>query len=241
MMNKNKLAIAALILVAVGLSASTVFSQTKSILKLAEEYSNALRKYQKQTSRSSVESLVRKGTILSRHLDKLENLSVEDYELFEKKMKGFVVNREEVVFVEPDLKFFAALSRTKGVSSDVAYFALMQQIKPDSIWAAYTDQQTDYSGCTIYGNGLLTKLYGKALNFKSKYPKAFSAEINEEIKGILEPLTDGDCACGNRVDVIKEFRLFIKTFPKDKNTPKIRKRLAIIQKDKDFRFNCQSG
>ena len=96
--------------------------------------------------------------------------------------------------------------------------------------------QTDVSGCTIYGNGVLTTLYGKALQFKKTYPKAYIKDVNEEIDKILEEFIEGTCACGNRNSVLKEFRLFIKTFPNDKNTPRIKKRLTKLAKDKDFRL-----
>jgi hypothetical protein len=221
--------------------ASPVRSQNKSILQLADEYSLALTKYERQKSRASVESVVRKGKAVGEKLDEIEALSVADYALLEKKMRGFDVNREEILFINPDAKFFARLAKTRGTKADAAFFALMRQIRPDNVWAAYVEQQTDVTGCGIYGNGALTRLYGKALQFKKTYPKAYVADINEEIREILEELTEGTCACGTRAGVEKEFRAFIKAFPNDKNTPAIKKRLANLKKIKDFRFNCQSG
>jgi len=188
-----------------------------------------------------VESVVRKGKTVSEKLEEIEALSEADYALLEKKMRGFVVNRDEILFIEPDSKFFARLAETRGTKADMAFFALMPQIKPRNVWAAYIEQQTDVSGCTIYGNGALTGLYGKALQFKRAYPKAYASDINKEIAEILSEFTDGTCACGTRAGVEKEFRAFIKTFPKDKNTPAIKKRLANLKGNKDFRFNCESG
>ncbi|MEP6903212.1 MAG: hypothetical protein ABJA66_15795 [Actinomycetota bacterium] len=230
-----------LLLAFFGHSATFVYSQTKSILQLADEYSLVLREYEKQTSRRSVESVVRKGQVVGQQLEELEALSETDYALLEKKMKGFTVNRDEIVYINPDLKFFAELSKTHGTNADIAFFALMRQIKPENVWAAYIEPQTDYSGCTIYGKGLLTNLYGRAVQFKKNYPKAYTSDIAEEINKILEEFPVSRCACGNRESVLKEYRLFIKKFPKDKNTPQIKKRLTIIEKKKDFRFNCQSG
>ena len=156
-------------------------------------------------------------------------------------MKGFVVNREEILFIKPDLKFFAQLSKTRGTKTDTAFFALTREIRPDNVWAAYYEQQTDVTGCTIYGSGALTSLYGKALRFKKTYPQAYVEDIDEEINEILRQFTDNLCACGGRDTVLKEFRLFIRTFPKDKNTPGIKKNLTKLQKRKDAGFNCQSG
>lgn len=239
-MNKKIFSITVLILL-VGLTAATAHSQTKSILILADQYSLALSQYQNQTSRSSVESVIRKGKIVGERLDEMEALSDSDYSLLEKKMNGFTVNRDEILFIKPDLKFFAELSKTRGTPSDIAFFSLMRQIRPENVWAAYIAPQTDYSGCTIYGNGLLTRLYGKAKYFKKSYPKAYVSDINEEIDKILEEFPESGCACGNRESVLREYRLFIKTFPTDKNTQVIRKRLTTIERSKGFRFNCQSG
>jgi hypothetical protein len=216
-------------------------SQNKSILQLADEYSLALKKYERQKSRASVESVVRKGKAVGEKLYDMESLSDADYALLEKKMRGFVVNREEILYINPDLKFFERLAKLRGTQADASFFALMRQIRPNDVWAAYIEQQTDVTGCGIYGNGALTRLYGKALQFKKTYPKAYVSDINKEISEILEELNEGTCACGTRAGVEKEFRAFIKAFPNDKNTPAIKKRLANLKKNKDFRFNCQSG
>lgn len=225
----------------VAVSSITAYAQDKSILKLADEYSLALKKYQKQKSRKSVESVMRKGKALDEKLLEMEDLSEADYALLKKKMKGFVINREEIVFIKPDLKFFQKLSRTRGTKADIAFFTLMREIRPDDVWAAYIEPQTDVTGCTIYGNGVLTKLYGKAVQFKRNYPKSYVSDINEEISEILQEFGDAVCACGEREDVLKEYRLFIKTFPSDKNTPAIKQNLEKIEKSVDARFNCQSG
>lgn len=218
---------------------SIVHAQNKSILILANEYALALKKVQRQKSKKSIEHLIDKGSAVADQSGELESLSEADYALLEKKMKGFVINREEILFIKPTFMFFTQFSKTHGTKADIAYFALMHEIKPDDVWSAYVEQQTDVTGCTIYGKGTLTRLYGKALRFKRSYPKAYVKDVNEEIDNILEEFTRGTCACGDRNGVLKEFQLFIKTFPKDKNTPTIKRRLANIEKN--FRFNCQSG
>lgn len=223
------------------IAALPVRAQNKSILQLADEYSLALEKYERQKTRASVESVVRKGKAVGEKLDEIEALSAADYSLLEKKMKGFIVNREEILFIEPDLKFFAQLSERSGTKTDAAFFVLMRIIKPDNVFPVYIERQTDVSGCTIYGIGALTILYGKALQFKRAYPKAYTSDINEEINEMLEEFTEGTCSCGTRAGVEREFRAFIKAFPRDKNTPKVKKRLANLRRNKEFRFNCQSG
>ncbi|MEP6923045.1 MAG: hypothetical protein ABI954_01160 [Pyrinomonadaceae bacterium] len=224
-----------------GLAALPVYSQNQSILKLADDYSHALKKFQIQKNRRSIEGILRKGKAVAEKLDELESLNKTEYSLLERKMRGFVVNRDEILFIEPDSKFFAKLAARHGTRADIAFFYLLGELRPDGVWAAYIEQQTDVTGCTIYGQGLLTKLYGKSLQFKKNYPKSYISDIDEEINAILSGFTESLCACGERESVLKEFRLFIKTFPKDKNTPAIKKRLAEIKKSKDFRFKCQSG
>jgi hypothetical protein len=217
-------------------------AQKKSILRLAENYSSALKTFQTRKTPVSLENVLRKGLIVTEKLDELENLSESDYSLLEKKMKGFLVNRTELVFIEPDLKFFSDLAAKRGTKADAAFFGLMREFKPNSVWAAYIEQQTDVTGCTIYGNGLLTKLYGKALQFKKKYPKSYVREVDEETDNILlNAFSDNVCACGDRNSVLKEYRSFIKTFPTDKKTPAVKKNLTTLEKSKDARFNCQSG
>jgi hypothetical protein len=238
-MNLTHAAIIFLLIVFIGQTA--VYSQDKSMLQLADEYSLALKKYERQKSKTSVESVLRKGEAVSAKLEVIEDLSDADYLLLEKKMKGFVVNREEILYIEPDLKFFAQLAKTRGTKSDVAFFALMRQIKPDNVWAAYIEQQTDVTGCTRFGSGLMTRLYGKALQFKRTYPKAYRAEIDEEISDLASKFNDNLCACGDRASVLREFRLFIKTFPRDKHTPEIKKYLKNVKSRKDFTYNCESG
>jgi hypothetical protein len=223
-------------------AASPVSAQDKIVLQLAEEYSRTLKNYQAQKSRISLESVLRKGKAVAERLDEVESLSDAEYAVLEKKMKGFVVNREEVVFVKPDLKFFAQLSQRWGTKTDAAFFVLMRVIRPDDVFPVYTERQTDVSGCTIYGIGALTVLYGQALKFKNTYPQAYTPDIDEEINEILDEFTGADvCACGDSASVRREFRLFIKTFPKDKNTAIVRKRLANLEKNKNNRFKCQSG
>ena len=240
-MQKRMFLILTLCLVVYECSVSFVHAQDKSILNLANQYALALKKVRNQKTKKSIEPLINKGKAVADRLDELESLSEADYVLLEKRMQGFVINREEVLFIEPEFKFFSRFSKTHGTKTDIAYFALRHAIKPDDVWAAYFEQQTDVTGCTIYGEGILTNLYGKILQFKRAYPKAYAEDIYEETNNILEKFTEGTCACGDQNGVLKEFRLFIKTFPKDKNTPAIKKRLTKIEKEKDFRFNCQSG
>ncbi|MDQ3323900.1 MAG: hypothetical protein M3525_15915 [Acidobacteriota bacterium] len=212
-------------------------------MTLTNRYVQALKNLENGKSRQSIEAVYRKGAIFSDRLDELENLSEADYALFEKKMKGFIINRNATIFVKPDAKFFGSLAQRRGTKMDIAFFTFLKRLRPDGVWSAYIAQQTDYSGCTIYGTGILTEMYKRAKQFKRQYPSAYIPELNETIFDIKERFTSSTCACSsNSADVVREFRLFIKTFPKDEITPLVRKRLADVIKNKtEIRFGCLSG
>ena len=222
-------------------AATATLAQGKTILALADQYSIALKKFQATKTRSSVEGVVHKGKAVAEKLEEIESLSDADYALLKKKMKGFTVNREEILFIEPESKFFANLAATHGTRADVAFFSLMGELRPNDVWPAYSEQQSDVTGCTKYGNGSLTRLYGKILQFRKTYPKAYIPDIEKESTAILDEFISNNCACGNRNSVIREFESFLKAFPKDKKARQIRNRLSTIKKSKDFRFHCQSG
>jgi hypothetical protein len=216
-------------------------AQDNTILTLADRYSTSLKRFEARKGHSSLESVVHTGKAVNEKIGEIEALSDANYSLLLKKMKGFTINREEILFIEPRAEFFSRLAQTHGTRSDLTFFTLLHQIKPGNVWRVYIEPQTDVTGCTIYGNGILTKLYGKALRFKKTYPQAFTADINDEIDEILEQFSEGGCSCGSRSGVVREFQLFIRTFPRDKHTPKIKKALKTFIDRGDFRFNCHSG
>jgi hypothetical protein len=218
------------------------YSQNKSILTLAEQYSQALIKFQKQKGRANLEGLLRKGNAVGEKLDEMESLSESNFSRLEKKMKGFVINRDETVFVKPDNVFFGKLATKRGTPADVAFFNLSRRYKPENVWSTFIEQQTDYSGCTIYGKGIFTDLYAQTKRFQRQYSFAYSGEIREMIDDLKSELTENTCVCGDRNGAAKEFRLFISTFPKDKITPLVKKRLKEIENKKtNLRFACHSG
>lgn len=229
------------VVICLAVSSLAIPAQDKSLLTRSSEYARAFRRYQGNGNSRSVERLINTGKYVGEKIEEIEALSEVDYSLLKRRMKGFTVNREEILFIEPDLKFFLDLSRKHGTSADIAYFTLMRKVKPDNVWAAYREQQTDYSGCTVYGEGLLTKLNGEILKFKGKYPNSYSGSIDDAKDEILEEFSENGCSCGDANSVLKEFRLFIKTYPKDKNIPKIRTNLNQLKKPGFFRFNCHSG
>lgn len=241
-MIERKLLNTILFIVVCAFISSNIYGQNKTILTLATQYSQALTKFENQKKRNNLELLYRKGQAVGEKLDDLEALSETDYASVERKMKGYVVNRNEIIFIKPDVNFYKKLSRKYGTKADVAFFNFLGELKPDSVWSAYIEQQTDYSGCTIYGSGKLTALYGKAKQFRKQFPAAYATDINEAINDIKETLTSNTCACSDSRSPIKEFQLFINAFPKDTITPAVKKRLDEVKaKRTAIRFQCHSG
>lgn len=85
-------------------------------------YSFALKRFQGQKKKISIEGIIRKGNDVAEKFLEMESLNEADYALLGNKMKGFIINREEVVYIEPDVKFFLDLSQKYGTPSDVAFF-----------------------------------------------------------------------------------------------------------------------
>lgn len=243
-MKRNSLFGFGLVIFLCGYGLMPVFGQAGgkriSILGLAEQYASALKRFQSQKNRSSLEALHRKGEAVAERLSESEELSEARYGRLKKLMKGYVINREEIVFIEPKARFFIELARSKGTEADVEFFRLKSAVDPDDVWPAYMEQQTDCCGCTIYGKGILTRLYRMATKFKRRYPSRYVNHVREISQDILATFTDKTCACGDRESVIREFKLFIKSFPNDKNLQAVKQRLLKFE-TWDFRFNCKAG
>lgn len=152
------------------------------------------------------------------------------------------MNREEVVFVEPDVDFFKKLAKKYGKAADIAFFDLLKKYKPQSVWPVYMLQQTDVGGCTKYGTGTLTTLYGKVSKFKKKFKTAYQDDVREMMEELENQFTDWSCACGDANSVMKELKLFLSRFPKSPISPAVKKRLSSLKAGKSsFEFHCIGG
>ena len=137
-----------------------------SLVRRAVEFGKAVARAETSGKGASLEDLLRRGNELAAELrPNIEHLSVEDYRSVERGMKGFVVNREEVIIVEPDTRFFSKLAGEIGTTPDRLYFGYMLKVRPDGYWPAYVTRQTDAGGCIAFGSGTLSALYqeGRAL------------------------------------------------------------------------------
>jgi len=123
---------------------------------VVERYRRALQSAESGPQSSAIENTFNAiGPLRDALIGKLENLSAEDYKRLEQQLRGVLLNREEVVFIKPDIPYFAGLAAESGDEADRLFFAGMKATYPQSVWPIYIEQQTDYNGCTRFGSGTL--------------------------------------------------------------------------------------
>lgn len=171
----------------------------------------------------------------------LERLSDEELQVVVHKMQGFMVNREEIVYVEPDPAFFLALAKRAHDPASVEFFEAYRKTKPN-VWPVYIDQQTDYSGCIRFGTLSLVDTYKAWDAYGRKYPTRYAQEAGQFLRDVEETLTGGVCACDDKEGALREFTAFIRAFPRAKITPRLRARVDQLHQGKsDIRAQCVSG
>ena len=172
----------------------------------------------------------------------LESLSEAEFESLSRSLPGVLIQREEIVFVEPDTDYFARLAAAKGDDADRAFFSALKATYPESVWPVYIQQQTDYSGCTQFGSMALVEAYRTWSEFRGKYPSRYLAHAKAESDKVLEELTTSTCACGNADGIVRELEQFQARFPKSPVRSKIDARLKALRAHRsNIRANCVSG
>lgn len=174
-------------------------------------------------------------------LNVMEQLNDEEFQDVSLKMKGFLVNREETVYVEPDPEFFASLAKRTGDQVSVDFFDVYGKTIRKT-WPVYIEQQTDYSGCIRYGTTSLVDAYARWDTYRKKYPARYAEEVTNFIVEIEDYLASGTCACADKQSVVRELKAFIRAFPGAGIAPRIKERINEIRRGKsDVREHCQSG
>lgn len=172
----------------------------------------------------------------------LEALSDAEFQRVERSLAGVLINREEVVFVTADPDYFSRLAASAGDSSDRAFFNTLKLTYPNGVWASYKTQQTDYSGCTAFGDGKLVDAYRAWSSFQRRFPNRYRARSSEELASIGTELTESTCACGDRGSVEREMRQFVRVFPKAAIAAAVRERLSGLAGGRsNIRLRCLSG
>ncbi len=207
------------------------------------KYKEHVDRIEKFTKKVSLLELIQEGTAIADKLRPvIEGLSDADYEIVEKNMKGFTVNRYEVIVIEPDTAFFAALAKQHGTDNDNIYFQFRREWMPEGFWPVYINLQTDVGGCTRFGEGYLANLYKKGNTLLPKMTGYYAEETTKILKAVSYQLTSGTCACGDQQSVIKELKLFLEHNPKSEITKMVENRLEDVQKQRSaMQYQCTGG
>lgn len=172
----------------------------------------------------------------------LESLSEADFGALRRSLPGVVIEREEVVLVEPDTGYFARLARAKGTDADRAFFTVLKATYPESVWPVYLQQQTDYSGCTRFGSMSLVDTYRAWSEFRTKHPDRYVSQANAEADRVVKELATSTCACGNADGIVQELEQFQARFAQSPVRSEIDTRLKALRTQRsNIRTNCISG
>ena len=151
--------------------------------------------------------------------------------------------RSEITGVKVDSVFFLSLAKNNVVLADIEFFQNWRLTFPENTWAPrYVQQQTDYSGCTNYGNGNLSELFAAWSAYTARFPGDYTDDVGERLDSIRYTFANDTCACGDKESVAAELQRFLSAFPGDRSASAVPARLRTIQSDtSQIRFKCQSG
>ncbi len=221
----------------------------ESVRKVIDSYLVAIRLAQKNPSRGQLEAAfdaigpLRDALVLGHdgEASPLELLSEQEFTTLGRELVGLRVNRDEVVFIKPDVVFFRRLA-ARGDPADRAFFAALSSTYPDSVWPIYIEPQTDFSGCTRFGSGTLVSSYLSWVAVKRQYPKRYKEASSSYLDDAIQKLTESTCACGDRASVEKELREFVRRAESSEVRTRVEARLAAVRSDRaKIRFTCVSG
>lgn len=217
--------------------------ETASLLKRVGEYGQEISRIEASAKTVSLEKLIQQGDAIAVELHRvIEQLSKADYEYVVKNMKGFIVNREEVIVTEPDSNYFSKLAQKVGTEQDRLYFGFVLKVTPEGYWPVYLLRQTDLGGCTKYGDGVLSRLYKEGTVLLPKVGGYYRKQLDKMTDKMGREFTSGSCACGDFQSVMKEFQIFIETNPNEAIVDKVKERLqSIKQGSANVRFHCVGG
>jgi len=171
----------------------------------------------------------------------IESLSDEEFRRL-RLLPCAVINREEVLLVKPEVECFVKLARARGDRADRAFTAALKTTYPDSVWPVYTDQQTDYSGCTRFGTKSLVATYRAWSEFQRAFPGRYVAPAKNEKEAVIVELTESTCACGDIASVERDLSQFLQVFPTSTDRVPVERRLQDLRAGRaNIRARCVSG
>jgi hypothetical protein len=217
-----------------------------SVAKAVSHYASVRSNLTRRRGRESVERLFSaarelKAALLRGHGDEvvIEQLTAHQFEDVVARVNGVIVNREELLVVEPDAQLFLTLARTYGTRADTAFAEAYAATYPDSLWPSYVSQVTDVTACTEFGTGELVARYRQWLSFRSQYAHVYRDEALAQLRRIEDEVAGSDCACGSAADVLAELEEFAVAFPDAPIAEAVKGRLAAVRgRQSPIRFGC---
>src|SRR5207247_10036898 len=135
-----------------------------------ERYRSAIQSAESAASRLAIEPAFAAARALREALiPKLESLGDEEFKNLQ-QLQGLLINREEVVFIKPDVDYFTKLAAARGDEADRAFFAALKATYPDPVGPIYIEEQTDYSICTRFAVMTLVAADRLWLAFQRRFP-----------------------------------------------------------------------
>lgn len=172
----------------------------------------------------------------------LESLTDQEFAGLQRKLPGTLVNREEVVLVAPDTKYFGRLAARHGDAADQAFFRALKRTSGQGVWPVYVEQQTDTTGCTRFGSMSLLRTYRVWDGFRRSHPGRYAAAAEAKSQAVLDELAEATCACGDLAQVESELQRFLQAFPYAPKRADIERRLDAVKAGRsDIRAHCRSG
>lgn len=227
------------------LAAVLVLTGAADYRAAAQDYVAALSKLRTRAPSSSIEDVYASGVRLGELLSSgtvMESMTKEQFDALRQQLPGFLLNRDEVLIAEPEPSYFLELAQRYGTPSDRAFFTLLGRIRPDSVWPVYVEQQTDYSGCTRFGQGALVDSYRRWREFRRRFPRAYVQFVARGLSDIEEHVAQSTCACGDADGTARELVEFAAAFPDSPAAPMAAARARSIREGHSaFRFGCVSG
>jgi hypothetical protein len=224
--------------------AAVVSAEPSGHRAAAQEYVAALKRLTSHAPDTSVEDVYSRAVRLGEALlsSAFEWMPEVEFEALRKELPGFMLNREEALIAGPEPSYFLDLAKRYGRPVDRAFFALLSRSRPDGVWPAYIEQQTDYSGCTLFGEGKLVDSYRSWRHFRSEFPGAYARFVTQALADIEDQVAQSTCACGDADSVARELAAFVGAFPESAVAAAAASRARAVREHRStIRFNCVSG
>jgi hypothetical protein len=226
--------------------AGVVWAEPSGYRAAAHEYVAALKRLTCHAPDTSVEDVYERAARLGEALlsppSALESMPEVELQALRKQLPGFILNRDEALIAGPEPSYFLDLAKRFGQPSDRGFFVLQSRSRPDGVWPVYIEQQTDYSGCTLFGQGKLVDSYRSWRHFRSEFPRTYARFVTRALADIEEQVAQSTCACGDPDSVSRELAEFAAAFPESAGAAAAASRARAIREHRStIRFNCLSG